>query len=107
MNAFAQLRCSSEKNARRHGPIANRKPWLMDTVRNRGCLFATKSKVRNRVFAHGLRRTEDVICAVEEWTLAEHLPSNVIVVGRIWFPTRKFATLVCENAIRAEKNVKL
>ena len=94
MNAFAQLRCSSEKNARAHGPIANRKPSLIYTVRNHGCLFATKSKVRNRVFAHGLRRTEDVICAVEEWTLAEHLLSNVIVVGQVRFPTRKLATLV-------------
>ena len=51
MNAFAQLRCSSEKNARAHGPIANRKPSIMDAVRDQGRLFAAKSKVRNRVFA--------------------------------------------------------
>ena len=44
---------------------------------------------------------------MEEWTLAEHLLSNVIVVGQVRFPTRKVAALVRENAIRAEKYVEL
>ena len=66
----------------------------MHTVRDDGCLFATKSKVRNRIFAHGLRGTENVIGAVEEWTLAEHLLSNVIVVEQVRFPTRKLAALL-------------
>src|SRR5881392_1212119 len=106
MDAFAQLRCSSKKNARAHGPIANRKPSIMDTVRDQGRLFAAKSKVRNRVFAHGLRRTENVICAMEERTLAEHLLRNVIVVGQVRFPIRKVTALVRQNAIGAEKYVE-
>src|ERR1700688_1196687 len=107
MNAFAQLRCSSKKNAATHGPIANRKPSIMDAVRNQGCLFTAKAKVRNRIFAHGLGGTENIIGAVEEWTLPEHLLSNGIVVRHVGLPTRKLATLVCENTIRAEKYVEL